>query len=95
MEDRRRDSKKEKRLLEISEYQFLQECLSPLILSMQIYSAVEVERKIVFSYWSLESVWFWRWCNKLRSLSKSEHPLPEQRYLTGVSILLLLRKQTS
>lgn len=52
MEDRRRDSKKEKRLLEISEYQLLQECLTPLILSMQMYSVVEVKRKTVFSYWS-------------------------------------------
>lgn len=32
MEDRRRDSKKEKRLLEISECQLLQESLTPLIL---------------------------------------------------------------
>lgn len=48
MEDRRRDSKKEKRLLEISEYQLLQERLTPLILSMQMYSVVEVKRKTVF-----------------------------------------------
>lgn len=40
MEEWRRDSKKEKKLLEISEYQLLQECLTSLILSMQMYSVV-------------------------------------------------------
>lgn len=36
MEEWRRDSKMEKKLLEISEYQLLQECLTSLILSMQM-----------------------------------------------------------
>lgn len=40
MEEWRRDSTQEKKLLEILEYQLLQECSASLILSMQMYSVV-------------------------------------------------------
>lgn len=70
---------------------------SARVFSLSYFEHADVQcrgGKILVSYWSSESVWSWRWCNKLQSLSESVRPPPERLYLTKANVLLLLTEST-